>query len=89
MECGVAVFAVNPKQFDRFRDRFFPAGAKADRPDALVLASSLRTDCHCFHRVEALDPVVVELRKWSRITKELKQERFRLTNRVRQQLWRY
>ena len=49
MDRGVTVFAINPKQLDRFRDRFSPAGAKDDRRDALVLASSLRTDRHCFH----------------------------------------
>jgi transposase len=89
MDRGIAVFAINPKQLDRFRDRFSPAGAKDDRRDALVLASSLRTDRHCFRRVEAMDPVVVELREWSRMAEELKQERVRFTNRVRQQLWRY
>jgi transposase len=89
MDRGVAVFSINPKQLDRFRDRLSPAGAKDDRRDALVLASSLRTDRHCFRRVEALDPVVVELREWSRMAEELKQERGRLTNRIRQQLWRY
>jgi transposase len=51
MDRGIAVFAINPKQLDRFRDRFSPAGAKDDRRDALVLASSLRTDRHCFRRV--------------------------------------
>jgi transposase len=89
MDRGIAVFAINPKQLDRFRDRFSPAGAKDDRRDALVLASSLRTDRHCFRRVEAMEPIVVELREWSRMADELKQERNRLTNRVRQQLWRY
>jgi transposase len=89
MDRGIAVFAINPKQLDRFRDRFSPAGAKDDRRDALVLASSLRTDRHCFRRVETMDPVVVELREWSRMAEELKQERVRLTNRVRQQFWRY
>jgi transposase len=89
MDRGIAVFAINPKQLDRFRDRFSPAGAKDDRRDALVLASSLRTDRHCFRRVEALDPLVVELREWSRMAAELKDERVRLANRVRQQLWRY
>lgn len=56
MDRQIAVFAINPKQLDRFRDRFSPAGAKDDRRDALVLASSLRTDRHCFRRVEPLDP---------------------------------
>lgn len=89
MDRGVAVFSVNPKQLDRFRDRFSPAGAKDDRRDALVLASSLKTDRHCFRRLEPLDPVIVELREWSRMADELKGERTRLTNRIRQQLWRY
>lgn len=89
MDRGVNVFAINPKQLDRFRDRFSPAGAKDDRRDALVLASSLKTDRHCFRRLEALDPLIVELREWSRMSDELKDERTRLTNRIRQQLWRY
>ena len=62
MDRGIAAFAINPKQLDRFRDRFSPSGVKDGRRDALVLASSLRTDRHCFRRVEALDPVVMELR---------------------------
>ena len=36
-----------------------------------------------------LDPLVVELREWSRMAEELKEERTRLANRIRQQLWRY
>ena len=51
MDRGVAVFAINPKQLDRFHNRLSPAGAKDDRRDALVLALSLRTDRHCFRRV--------------------------------------
>lgn len=43
-EHGFAVFAINPKQLDRFRDRYSPAGAKDDSRDAFVLADSLRTD---------------------------------------------
>ena len=89
MDRGVAVFAINPEQLDRFRDRLSPAGAEDDRRDALVLALSLRTDRHCFRRVQAMDPAVVELREWSRMAEELKGERVRLSNRVRQQLWRY
>jgi hypothetical protein len=33
--------------------------------------------------------MVVELREWSRMTEDLQQERNRLANRVREQLWRY
>jgi transposase len=89
MDRGVAVFSINPKQLDRFRDRLSPAGAKDDRRDALVLGSSLRTDRHCFRQLQPLNPTIVELREWSRMDGELKDERTRLTNRVRQQLWRY
>ena len=89
MDQGFAVYSINPKQLDRFRDRFSPAGAKDDGRDARVLADALRTDIHCFRRIEPLAPVVVELREWSRITAELTRERTRLSNRVRDQLWRY
>ena len=46
MDRGFAVYAINPKQLDRFRDRFSPAGAKDDSLDARVLADALRTDLH-------------------------------------------
>ena len=82
-------FAINPRQLDRFRDRHSPAGAKDDRRDARVLASALRTDRHAFHRVEATDPQIVELREWSRIADDLKGERRRLANRLGDLLWRY
>jgi transposase len=89
LERGFAVFSINPKQLDRFRDRFTMAGAKDDSRDAQVLASSLRTDRHALRRLRVDDPLVIELREWSRIHEELTQERSRLANRVRDQLWRY
>jgi len=48
LERQYAVFSINPKQLDRFRDRFSVAGSKDDSRDDLVLAESLRTDQHCF-----------------------------------------
>lgn len=89
MERGFHLYAINPKQLDRFRDRFSPAGAKDDSRDAMVLASALRTDPHCLRHLDPVDPVVVELREWSRITDEVTEERVRLTNRLREHLWRY
>jgi transposase len=89
LEHGFAVFAINPKQLDRFRDRFTVAGAKDDSRDAFVLADSLRTDRRAFRQLATDNPVVIELREWSRIADELQQERTRLANRLRQQLWRY
>lgn len=89
LERGFLVFAINPKQLDRFRDRFGVAGAKDDSRDARVLGDSLRTDRHAFRPLCADDPIIVELREWSRIAEDLKGERNRLTNRMRDQLWRY
>src|SRR5260370_8091013 len=65
------------------------AGAKDDSRDSLVMASALRTDPHCFRRLAATDPIMVEVREWSRIAEDLGGERIGLTNRMRQQLWRY
>lgn len=89
LEHGFVVFAINPKQLDRFRDRFTVAGAKDDRRDAHVLAGSLRTDREAFRQLAADNPMVIELREWTRLAEELQQERTRLANRLRQQLWRY
>ena len=61
LEKGFAVFAINPKQMDRFRDRFTVAGAKDDRLDALVIGDSLRTDAHLYRRLELDEPAVIEL----------------------------
>jgi transposase len=89
IERGFAVHAINPKQMDRFRDRFTLAGAKDDSRDAEVMASALRTDARCFRRLAAADPIVIELREHSRIAEDLGAERTRLTNRMRELLWRY
>ena len=83
------IYHLNPKQLDRFRDRFSPSGAKDDRRDAKVLASSLRTDSHAFQRVVPLGPMLMELREWSRIHDELTSEQGRLSNQLREQLARY
>jgi transposase len=89
VERGFAVFSVNPKQMDRFRDRFSVAGSKDDTLDALVLADSLRTDGHCFRRVRLDDPIVIRLRELSRIEDEVGQDLNRLCNQLREVLLRY
>jgi transposase len=89
LDRGFTVYSINPKQLDRLRDRFGVAGAKDDRRDARPCADGLRTDRHLFRRLQVADPRIVELRDWSRLAEELQQERVRLGNRVRHQLWRY
>lgn len=89
VERGFHVYAVNPKQLDRFRDRHTVAGAKDDRRDAFVLADSLRTDQPCFRRVVVDDPLIIQIRELSRIDDDLRGEANRLQNRLREQLHRF
>ena len=89
LDRGIQTFSINPKQLDRFRDRFSPAGAKDDRRDAHVLADALRTDPACLRELDPLDAEIVQLREWSRMSEELTSQRTRLTHQVRAQLWRY
>ena len=89
VEAGFAVFSINPKQVDRFRDRFTVAGAKDDAWDALVLASSLFTDRQSYRRVDIDSPELIRLRELSRFQDELKVELRRVTNHLWQQLHRY
>ncbi len=89
VERGFHVFAVNPKQLDRFRDRHTVAGAKDDRRDAFVLADSLRTDQPCFRRVIVDHPIIIQIRELSRVEEDLGQDANRLQNRLREQLHRY
>ena len=84
-----AVSAINPRQLDRFRDRFSPAGAKDDRRDARVLADAIRTDGDRWQRLEPVDSELIQLREFSRRGAQLTRDRTRLLNRLRQQLWRY
>jgi transposase len=88
VDAGVKVFALNPKQLDRFRDRFTVAGAKDDRRDAHVLASALRTDRHAFWPVSLDSAEWAELREESRHYEELRVDFTRLTNRLRQMVGR-
>jgi len=80
---GFRLHAINPKQLDRFRDRFSPAGAKDDSRDAQVLADALRTDPRYFRRLQPLDPRVVErLRLVNRQIKDAEKRLDHLTEQL-------
>ena len=87
-----SVKAAHPRR--RVPDDVFRLSSSQDRTrtddslDARVLADALRTDLHHFRRIDPVDPTVIELWAWSRITEELTRERVRLSNRVREQMWR-
>jgi transposase len=88
VERGFAVYAINPKQVDRFRDRFTMAGAKDDPRDAHVIADALRTDPRAFRGVRLDHPIVIQLREWSRLDEDLREELSRLTNQLRDLVYR-
>ena len=86
---GFRVYAINPKQLDRFRDRYSVAGAKDDTRDADTLGRSLRTDPEAFRVLSPDNPLIVRLREASRTAAELTRDLGRLTNQLRDLLWRY
>lgn len=88
IERGFAVYAINPKQVDRFRDRFTVAGAKDDPRDAHVIADSLRTDPRAYRRVGLDHPLVIQLREWARVDDVLREDVGRLTNQLRDVVYR-
>src|SRR5258705_2064218 len=85
LEHQYAVFSINPKQMDRFRDRYSVAGAKDDPRDAYVGANSLRTDLSHFRRLHPDHVQVVRLRELSRAHEALQEDWRRNAN----QLWSY
>src|SRR5262249_33237697 len=89
LERGFHVFAMNPKQLDRFRDRHSVAGAKDDRRDAFVLADSLRTDRPSFRRLHLDAPQLLVLRELSRAEETLLEAFRRSANQLRDQLHRF
>ncbi|MGH9414149.1 MAG: transposase, partial [Terriglobales bacterium] len=84
VEAGWAVFSINPKQLDRCRDRFSPAGAKDDRRDAYVLAHCLRSDAVCFRRLLPAQPWQLDLRSLTRQRIAVQADLRVQTNRLRE-----
>jgi len=88
LERGFHVFALHPKQLDRFRDRHSVAGAKDDRRDAFVLADAVRTDQPSFRRLQLDAPQLLRLRELSRAEETLLEDFRRSANRLQDQLHR-
>jgi transposase len=89
VERGFHVYAINPKQLDRFRDRHTVSGAKDDSLDSTVIGSSLRTDLPLYRRVRLDDPLMVQIRESSRAWDDLKTELGRLSNQLRELVYRF
>jgi transposase len=86
---GYEVFAVNPLQAARYRQRYTVSGAKSDKADAHTLADMVRTDSHQLRPVAGDSPQVEAIKVVARAHKTLIWERTRHTQRLRHALREY
>jgi len=89
LEMGLAVYPLNPKVAERYRDRKSPAGVKSDERDAFSFADALRTDGHGWRRLRPQDPLTAELRLLCRDEIGLIEQRTALVNQLRAALHEY
>jgi transposase len=86
---GYLVFAVNPLQAARFRDRHGVSGAKSDAGDAHALADMVRTDSHQLRPAAGDSPEAEGIKVLARTHKTMIWERTREVQRLRHQLREY
>ena len=86
---GYQVFAINPLQAARYRERRSVSGAKSDAADAHTLADMVRTDSHQLRPVAADTDEVEAIKVVTRAHKTLIWERTRHTQRLRHALRDY
>ena len=86
---GYTVYAVNPLQAARYRERHGVSGAKSDKADAHTLADMVRTDAHQLRPVAADSPQAEAIKVVARAHKTLIWERTRHTLRLRYVLREY
>ena len=86
---GYTVFAVNPLQASRYRERHWVSGAKSDAGDAHMLADMVRTDSHQLRAVAGDSADAEGIKVLARTHKTLIWERTRQVQRLRHQLLEY
>jgi transposase len=86
---GYLVFAVNPLQAARFRERHGVSGAKSDAGDAHALADMVRTDSHQLRPAAGDSPEAEGIKVLARTHKTMIWERTRQVDRLRHQLREY
>jgi transposase len=89
LEMGLAVYPMNPKAAERYRDRKAPSGVKDDLLDAWSFGDALRTDGHDWRPLLPADPATQELRILCRDEIGLIQERTALVLRLEAALHEY
>ena len=83
---GYTVYAVNPLQASRYRERHGVSGAKSDGGDAHMLTDMVRTDSHQLRAVAGDSPDAEGIKVLARTHKTLIWERTRHVQRLRHQL---
>jgi transposase len=86
---GYTVFAVNPLQASRYRERHGVSGAKSDSTDAHMLTDMVRTDSHQLRAVAGDSADAEGIKVLARTHKTLIWERTRQVQRLRHQLREY
>jgi transposase len=86
---GYTVYAVNPLQASRYRERHGVSGAKSDRGDSHMLADMVRTDSHQLRPVAGDSADAGGVKVLARTHKTLIWERTRQVQRLRHQLREY
>ena len=86
---GYTVYAVNPLQASRYRERHGVSGAKSDRGDSHMLTDMVRTDSHQLRAVAGDSPDAGAVKVVARTHKTMIWERTRQTQRLRYQLREY
>jgi transposase len=86
---GYTVFAVNPLQAARYRQRLGVSGAKSDAADAHMLADMVRTDSHQLRAMAGDSAEGEAVKVVTRMHKTLVWERTRAVQRLRHALREY
>jgi transposase len=86
---GYVVYAVNPLQASRYRERHGVSGAKSDTGDAHMLTDMVRTDSHQLRAVAGDSADAGAVKVVARAHKTLIWERTRQVQRLRHQLREY
>jgi transposase len=89
LAAGYIVFAVNPLQAARYRERLSVSGAKSDTADAHLLADMARVDSHQLRPVAGDSPQADAIKVVARAHKTLIWERTRHAQRLRHALREY
>jgi hypothetical protein len=86
---GYSIYAVNPRQVDRYRDRHSTSGAKSDAGDAHTLADMVRTDAHQLRPVAGDSALAEGINVAARAHQNLIWDRHRQMMRLRAALREY